>query len=227
MAKVIIFGTGTHAINIYFHLIHDSPNEVVAFTIDDHVWEESNSTLYGLPVVPFSQAIKLYSSQDYKMCVAISYRNVNKLRAQKYDQVKSYGYELISYISTRARVWPDVEIGDNTLIFDDSHVLPCTKIGCNVTLATGSIISHHAEVREHSYIAANAVVLGSAIIEPFVILGANSTVNDRVVVARECIIDSGVTIHKSTLEKGVYLNQREVLLQKRSDELSNLLSWPR
>lgn len=222
-----MFGTGTHAINIYYHLIHDSPYEIIAFTIDDHVWNSSTSTICGLPVVPFSEAIHCYPSKEYKMCVAVSFRDVNKLRAEKYHQVKSYGYELISYVSSRARVWPEVEVGDNTFILDNSLVLPCAKIGCDVVLASGSVVSHHAEVGDHSFIAANAVILGSAVIEPFVVLGANSTVNDRVVVARECIIDSGVTIHKRTKEKGVYLNQQEVLQKKRSDELSNLLSWPR
>ena len=51
MAKVVIFGATYAALLSHFSLTHDSPHEVVAFTVDrDFIKEE---TLCGLPVVPF------------------------------------------------------------------------------------------------------------------------------------------------------------------------------
>jgi sugar O-acyltransferase (sialic acid O-acetyltransferase NeuD family) len=222
--KVVIFGAIEAAILGHFYLTYDSPYEVVAFTVNrDYIKQE---TLCKLPVVPFEDIVSIYPPSDYKMLVAIMFGRLNRTRAEKYYEAKAKGYELISYISSRAVTWPGMVIGDNCFVSESCVIQPFAEIGNNVTIATGSIIGHHSVIKDHCFLAASTVVLGCVTIEPYCFLGGNSTVRDGVTVARECIIGAGVSINKSTQERGVYVGRPPELLPKSSDVLSRWLTWP-
>jgi sugar O-acyltransferase (sialic acid O-acetyltransferase NeuD family) len=224
MGKVVIFGATEVALMSHFYLTHDSAHEVVAFTVDqDYLKEE---TLCGLPVIPFEDIETIYSPNEYKMSAALGFRGVNKFRAEKYYQAKAKGYQLISYVSSKAITWPDLVIGDNCFITEDTVIQPFAKIGNNVIIASGSMIGHHTIIQDHCFLAANTVLLGCVTVGPYCVFGANSTVIDQVTVAEECIIGAGALITKNTQPKGVYVNQPAEKLPKPSDVLSQWLTWP-
>src|SRR5687767_11355832 len=100
MSKVVIVGAGKIADEAYFYLTNDSEHEIVAFTVDAAFVGEG--VKWGLPVVPFEEVERTYPPADYRMFVAMGYQELNKLRARKYQQAKTKGYELISYVSSRA-----------------------------------------------------------------------------------------------------------------------------
>ena len=225
MQKVILFGNGQPAEVNYFYLTHDSRYEVTAFTVDEAYIKQS--TLLGLPVVPFESVESTYSPAEYKMSLMISYRNMNMFKAKKYAQAKTKGYELINYVSSRASVWPGLVLGDNCFVNDNSCILPFTRIGNDVWIGPGSIIGHHTVIGDHCFIGPNAAILGSTTVGPYCIIGANSTIRDGgITIARECIIGAGVYVAKDTKERGVYINRPAEPLPKPSNELSTWLTWP-
>lgn len=223
MEKVVIFGATEMAAMSHFYLTHDSPHEVVAFTVDQDYMKEE--TLCGLPVVPFEDIESIYPPGDYKMLVAIFFGKVNRTRAGKYYQVKEKGYELISYISSKATTWPGLVVGDNCFICEDSVIQPFVEIGNNVIISPGNMIGHHSVIKDHCFLAAHAVVLGCVTVEPYCFLGANSTIRHNVTIARECIIGAGAFINKSTQERGVYIGGSAELVPKPSNELASWLTW--
>lgn len=222
--KIIIFGNGVFAEHIWFLLKHDSPFEVVAFTVDHKYIMEKH--LFGLPVVPFETVESVFPPSEYGMTVAISFQKVNRLREEKYIQAKAKGYELINYISSRASSFEGLATGDNCIILENSIIGPFVEIGNDVIVASGAIIGHHAVLKDHSFISPGAIILGGAIVEEYCLIGANATVKEEVKVARECLIGSGVSITKNTQERGVYFNPAAELYPKRSDELRKWLMWP-
>jgi sugar O-acyltransferase (sialic acid O-acetyltransferase NeuD family) len=224
MAKIVIFGVSEFGLLCHFYLTHDSPHEVVAFTVDHNFIREK--TVCGLPVVPFENIESSYPPDHFKMLVAVQFNQVNKTRAAKYFQAKEKGFELISYVSSKASTWPGLVIGDNCIISESSVIHPFAVIGDNVIIA-GSVIGHHSIIKNHCFLAAQAVVLGGTSIGPYCFLGANSTILHGLDIAQECIIGAGVTISKNTREKGVYVNQPPELLSKSSTDLSAWLSWPK
>jgi sugar O-acyltransferase (sialic acid O-acetyltransferase NeuD family) len=202
MAKVIIFGNGQVASVAYFYLTHDSPHDVVAFTVDQEYITEK--TLFNLPVVPFEHIESVYDAGQHKMLVMVSYRNVNKLRAEKYYQAKEKGYELIRYVSSKAATWPGLVLGDNCFIMEDNVIQPFVEIGNNVIVWSGNHIGHHTIIKDHCFIASHVVVSGSVTVEPYTFLGVNATIRDGITIARECVIGAGAVILKSTSEQEVY-----------------------
>jgi sugar O-acyltransferase (sialic acid O-acetyltransferase NeuD family) len=219
--KIVLFGTSAGAVQCHYTLTHDSPYEVVAYTVDrSYITEER---LKGLPVVPFEEIESIFPPNSYKMLVAVLASRVNKTRAEKYDQAKAKGYEMIRYISTRALTWPDLVVGDNCVIHEGAICRPFAKIGNNVSILPGAFIGPDAVIKDHCYIGPRAVVLGAVTVEPYCVIGANSTILDGVTIARECVIGAGSFIHENTKEKEVYRVNPPSRLPLTSDKLENIL----
>jgi sugar O-acyltransferase (sialic acid O-acetyltransferase NeuD family) len=217
MAKLVIFGAGDIARLAHYYFTHDSKHEVAAFTVDQkYIKEES---FLKLPLVAFEDVVKRYPPQDYKMFVAMSYAKMNKLRAEKYYQVKGLGYDLVSYVSSRCSLLTDYPVGDNCFILEDNTIQPFVKIGNNVTLWSGNHIGHDSIIDDHCFLASHIVVSGHVYIHPYCFIGVNATLRNSIEIAPETLIGAGAIIMKNTEPKGVYLPQRAELFKKKSDEI--------
>jgi UDP-3-O-[3-hydroxymyristoyl] glucosamine N-acyltransferase len=89
--------------------------------------------------VPFEEVEQQFPTATYQMFVPMSFKKMNHLRAEKYDAAKRKGYELISYVSSKATVWPGFSCGDNCFIFEDNTIQPFVKIG--TTSSCGAAIT--------------------------------------------------------------------------------------
>lgn len=224
MKKIVLFGNSGNAEMICRYLKYDSQYEVVAFTVDRAFI--ISTTLLDLPVVPFEEIETLYPPAMYDMILPISFQKVNRLREQKYNEAKSKGYHLVSYVSSKAAVWPDIVLGDNCIFMEQSVICPFARIGNDVFIGPGAVIGHHVIIEDHTFVSPSAVILGGAKIGPFCLIGANATIREGVSVARECIIGVGSSITKNTVEKGVYVQAPPTLFPKKSDQLKTWLAWP-
>ena len=202
MARIVVFGASQWAELAHFYLMHDSPHQVVAFTVD-RAFAASNE-FRGLPVVPFDEVHCHYPPDAFKMFIPMSFKKMNHLRAEKYYEAKSRGYELISYVSSKASIFTNLEHGDNCFILEDNTIQPFVKIGNNVVLWSGNHIGHHSTIEDHVTITSHVVISGCCTIEPFCFFGVNATVRDETVIARETLVGMGVTILKDTEAFQVY-----------------------
>jgi sugar O-acyltransferase (sialic acid O-acetyltransferase NeuD family) len=203
MSKVVIFGAGKIADEAFFYLTNDSEHEIVAFTVDASFI--ADNIKFGLPVVPFAQIEERYPPADFKMFVAVGYQDLNHFRAAKYEESKAKGYELISYVSSRAANVGQVEIGDNCFVLEFAVIQPCSKVGNNVFIWSGNHIGHHATIGDHCYIAGNVVVSGNTKIEPFCFIGVSATLGHEITIGSESLIGAGSLITKNVEPKSVYI----------------------
>lgn len=220
MARVVIFGVSQWADLARFYLTHDSPHEVVAFTVDREYLDSTEHD--GLPVVAFEDVESKYPPAQFSMFIPISFKRMNHLRAEKYQSAKDRGYDLISYVSSRATRFPDFQCGDNCFIFEDNTIQPFVKIGNNVVMWSGNHIGHHSVIKDHVMITSHVVISGCCVVEPFCFFGVNSTVRDETVIARETLVGMGVTILKDTKEFEVYKAKGSEPAGFRSDEIRSL-----
>ena len=217
MEKLVIFSTGDIAQLAKYYFNEEKKFEVVAFTVDRDFLEED--TFEGLPVVEFETIENKYPPSEYKMFIAVAYGRMNKVREEKYNQAKVKGYKLVSYISPKATVYDNVQIGENCFIFEDNTVQPYVKIGNNVTLWSGNHIGHHSDIKDHNFITSHVVISGGVIVEPNCFIGVNTTVRDHVVIKRETLIGGGAIIMRDTEEKEVYIPERTKPSGKSSDSI--------
>ncbi len=203
MSKVVLFGAGKIADEAFYYLKNDSPHEVVAFTVDGAYLSEGCKL--GLPVVPFEEVKAAFPAGEHRMFVAVGYQDLNKFRARKVAEAKASGYELISYVSSRAHNFGQVEIGENCFVLENVVIQPCSRVGSNVFLWSGNHVGHHATIGDHCYLSGQVVVSGSAVIEPYCFLGVNSTIGHEITIGRESFVGAGALITKSAAPGSVYI----------------------
>lgn len=203
MARVVIFGVQDFAQLAYFYLKHDSEHEVVAFSVHEaHM--PADRTFEGLPVLAFERIEESHDPAAHQFFAPLSQRRMGRIRESVYRQIKEKGYRLISYVSTRATVFPGVRIGENCYILEDNTIQPFVEIGDNVVLWSGNHIGHHSVIKDHVLFTSHVVLSGHCVVEPYSFLGVNATVRDRVHIAEGSLIGMAAAVTGDTEPWGVY-----------------------
>jgi sugar O-acyltransferase (sialic acid O-acetyltransferase NeuD family) len=204
--KLVIVGDGEFAEIACEYFTHDSPYEVVAFTVEQAYLKKNE--LFGRPVVAFEDVERNYPPSNYSAFVAVTYTRLNRVRARLFRGTKAKGYRSVSYVSSRAFVWRDVVIGENCFVFENNVVQYKARVGDDVVLWSGNHIGHRAVIGDHCFLSSHVVVSGYCEIGESCFIGVNSSIGDGVKVAKDCVIGAGAVIVGNTIEGGVYKEHR-------------------
>ena len=203
MAKVIVFGTQDFASLAHFYLKNDSEHEVVAFSVHQEYLPKEEA-LEGLPLIAFEEVQETYSTDEFEFFAPMSHSRMNRNRESVYAQIKAKGYSMISYVSSKATVFPGAEIGDNCFILEDNTLQPFTPIGNNVVLWSGNHIGHHGRIMDHVFFTSHVVLSGHCIVEPYSFFGVNATIRDNVRISEGTLVAMASSITADTEAWGVY-----------------------
>jgi len=151
-------------------------------------------------VIAFEEIEHIYPPDQFEIYAASTYNKLNRVREKLYTAAKKKGYTCANYISSRAFVWHNVELGDNVFIFENNVVQHKVKIGNNVMLWSGNHIGHQTIIKDHVYISSHVVISGFCEIGEFSFIGVNATFNDNIKLAKDNIVGSGSLIVKNTEE---------------------------
>lgn len=196
--SVVIVGDGSFAEVAYEYFTHDSPYEVAAFTIEERFL--TKDSLFGLDVVPFETLERVCSPADCEVFVAVGFAKLNRVRTALARTAKDKGFRLASYVSTRAFVWPNVQLGEHAFIFEDNTVQPFVRIGHNVTLWSGNHIGHHSVIHDNAFLSSHVVLSGQVHVGENCFLGVNAAVGHNVNIGKDCWISPGVIILRDVPE---------------------------
>lgn len=216
-AQLIIVGTGEFGQIAYEYFTFDSYYEVVGFAVESKYKDKDK--LYEKPVVEFERIKEYYPPEKYDVFVAITYPKLNRARTRIFHQVKEMGYHCASYISSHAFVWHNVEIGENTFIFEDNTIQFHAKIGDNVILWSGNHIGHGSVIEDHCWFTSHDVISGFCHVGKSCFIGVNVSVGDRVTIAEDVVLGAGSVTVKDLPEKGrVYIGSPAKPINKTSYE---------
>jgi sugar O-acyltransferase (sialic acid O-acetyltransferase NeuD family) len=202
MARVVIFGVRENSSLAHFYLTHDSEHEVVAFAV--HGEHLDASEFEGRPVVEFESLPDGYPPGDFALFVPLSPTRMNRVRESVYDEAKAKGYELVSYVSSRATVFPGAEIGENCFILEDNTIQPFTTIGNNVVLWSGNHIGHHGAIHDHVFFTSHVVLSGRCDVGSYSFFGVNATIRDGLRIGEGTLVGMGACVTRDTEAWGVY-----------------------
>lgn len=217
MAKIIIFGIQDFAELAHYYLENDSEHEVVAFTVNENYLPD-NKSFCGLPIIAFENIEKEYPISDFKFFAPMSPQKMNSLREQVYYAIKEKGYELISYISSKATLFNN-PIGDNCFILENNTLQPFTTIGNNVIMWSGNHIGHHSTIKDHIMFTSHVVLSGHCVVENYCTLGVNATIRDGVILAEGTFVAMAASIIKNTDSWGMYKGNPAIKSEKSTKEL--------
>ena len=215
--KLIIVGTGPQAQIARDYFAELSNYEVVGFACHSEFKESDD--IYGMPLISIEDLLEKHSPDYTDAFIAIGYKNMNRMRQSVYEEIKSLGFRLASFIHPRATISTTAEFGDNVFVFEENTIQPYVKIGNNTVLWSGNHIGHHSSIGNHCFISSHVVVSGSCKIGNNVFVGVNATFHDSLEIADECLIGAGTLITKSTKAKEVFLASRTKPFPKDSEAL--------
>jgi len=210
--RVVVFGNTSFASLAAYCLTHDSPYQVTAFTVDRaYIGSGSHE---GLPVVAFDELANDYPPAEVRLLIPLGYHAINGLRRDRYLAAKALGYEFISYVSSRASTWPDLQVGENCLIYEHAIIQPYARIGDNVIIRSGAHISHHCQVGDHAFVAAGVTLGGNVSLGEQAFVGLGAVLRDGVTIAPRTFIGAGAVVVGNTDTDGVYVGNPARKLDK-------------
>jgi sugar O-acyltransferase (sialic acid O-acetyltransferase NeuD family) len=194
--KLVIVGDSLFAEIAHEYFTEDSDHEVVAFSVEGEYLKRSE--FRGLPVVPFEELQDHYDPGGHAVYAALTYGQVNRVRTRLAAAAKAKGYALASYVSSRAFVWRNVELGEHCFIFEDNTLQPFVRVGSNVVMWSGNHIGHHSTIRDNVFIASHAVISGSVEIGENTFVGVNATLVNDITIGADNWIGPHVVITRDT-----------------------------
>src|SRR4051812_44421639 len=151
--ELVIVGAGEFAEIAYEYFKHDSPHNVVAFSVE-RAFAKADK-MFGLPVVPFEELEAYYAPEHFGVFVAVTYTKLNRVRARLFRAAKQKGYTPVSYVSSRSFVWHTAVIGENCFVFENNVIQHGVRIGNDVVLWSGNHVGHRSLIADHCYLSSH------------------------------------------------------------------------
>ena len=154
--KLVIVGSGETGLIAYEYFQFDSNYDVDAFSVNEEYITET--TINDLPVVPFERLEEKYNPNEYEVYVAISSGKLNRNRTKVYNEAKIKGYKCASYVSSKAFVWRNVEIGENCFISSHCVISGFCEVGENSFLGVNCTIENNVKIAKDNFIGAGSLI---------------------------------------------------------------------
>lgn len=180
MKELVIVGDSAFAEVAHQYFSYDSEYRVIGFAVEKAF--KKQDTLLSLDVFDLEELPQRFVGKKLFFHVAVTYRNLNTLRFRLIERMKDFGFIPASYVSSRAFIWKNVNLGEHVFIFEDNTIQPFSKIGNNVVLWSGNHIGHHSTIKDNVFVSSQVVISGFCNIGNNCFLGVNSTISNNVTI---------------------------------------------
>ncbi len=150
--KVVIIGTGKLA-----RLVSWYDGERSAFTTHAYTYHENREPgkFMGYPVVSYRALPKLFPPSEFGVFVC---EDDPEIRVKCFYEAKERGYRMPNFETAKARFHPNLQMGENNLLLDGSHVEPYVILGDNNVLWCDSHVCAHSRIGSHNFLDAESLV---------------------------------------------------------------------
>jgi sugar O-acyltransferase (sialic acid O-acetyltransferase NeuD family) len=190
--RVVVVGTGDFARLARYYLEHDSPHHVVAHSLSAALLDGDHCL--GLPLVAFEELPSTHPPGDHLLLIGIAYSRLNRNRRRLFEAAKAMGYEMVTYVCSKAITWPDLDIGEGSFVFEANVIQPYVHVGKDTVLWSGNHIGHDSTLGDHLFLASHIVVSGNCRIGDNTFVGVNATIRDGITVGADCVIGAGTLV---------------------------------
>lgn len=217
MKKIIVFGISDLGRLLKWYIETDTSHTIVAFTANEEFIKQDS--FCGLPTINFENIESKYPVNDYEIMIAIGNRKMNDIRKKVFEQCKSKGYTVTTYIHSSVSK-NTTDIGEGTIILESCLLYPFSKIGkCNL-LWDHVLISHDCIVGDFNTFSSYADLCGYVTIGNNGYFGKHCIINDYLKIADYTLVGANAYAKKDTNPYDVVVPARSVVLEnKKSTDL--------
>ena len=194
---VIVYGSRMLGAMLYYDSLRHPDFKIEAFVQDETFLDESGYYL-GLPQVEFTTVTEYYPPCSYDMIVLTASYHDMRNREGLYKKAKALGYNLRNYISPSSIVSPNVEIGDNNLIFEQVFLGAGGHMGSCNTIRQQVYLGHDFTLGNNNVITPGCKIGGSCTIENNCYIGIGATIKNNTMISEESLVGAGSVVIKNT-----------------------------
>lgn len=194
--KVIVYGNTILSKMLYYDSLKHPDFIVACFTVDEEYLHDDK--FLGLPQINFESITCLYPPEEYDMIAILGGYSCMRNREKMYYKALEKGYLLRNYISPSCDMPPDIEMGENNIIFGLTHIGPGGKMGCNNIIRQNVYLGHDFNIGNNNNIAAGCRIGGSCTIENTCYIGLGATITNNTSIREETLIGAGSVVIRHT-----------------------------
>ena len=194
--QVVVYGNTILSKMLYYDSLNHEGFRIASFAVDRE-YLEANKFL-GLPLIDFNYVNELYPPEEYDMIAILGGYSCMRNRKKMYLKAKEKGYRLRNYISPSCDLAVDIEMGENNLIFGQTHIGIGGKMGSNNIIRQQVYIGHDFIMGSNNFIGASCKIGGNCLIENTCYFGLGSTVINNTTIAEETLIGAGSVVVRHT-----------------------------
>lgn len=209
---ILIYGTGQFADYAHYVFEHDSPHHVIGRCIHKDFWDQSDSK-YECYI--FEELLNTFPDRNVGIHIAIGN---NTVRREIYEELKTMGFSMPSYLSSKADFWPDLEHGQNVFLAEGSIIQPFVGIGDNCILM-GAKVGHHCQIEDHCLLS-GAFLGGNVKVGEGAFLGLNSCIQEGTQLGPNNVVGMNATVQKNTEAAAIFKSKN---ITRRSDANGDVL----
>ena len=219
MRNLVIYGDGIHAERICHYIETEKVDNIIAFTNEEA--RITRTIIMNHPVISLSELKNRLGEkgiEDYSLVIAYGYSQMNNIRKKVYNECKSMGFSIASYISKNAMVFSK-GIGEGSIVLPGAFIGIGTSIGNCCLISETSYVGHNITMGDYNFVSANVAIGGFVQIKNNCFIGVHSTVKDNVVLDDYTLVGAAANIVKSTDAYGVYVGNPAKKLEHKSVEV--------
>lgn len=201
---IVILGAGGHA-KVLAEALSLSGKDILGCLTPD---KKQGEVCFGIEVLGSDSILPKFSNKEVLIVNGVGALPNIRLRQQLDDKVRDLGFELASVIHPTAIISSAAKLSNGVQIMAGAIVQSGSLIGANSIINTGSIIDHDCIIGENCHISPGVVLCGGVVIEPFVSIGAGSSVLQNISIGRNSVIASGSVVYKN-IDKNVTFIQKK------------------
>lgn len=199
--KSVIFGAGKYG-EVYLAYLQDAGINVIGFIDDDPKY--CGAKVHGIPVIGGFPLLPMLG-EKYGVDTVYCPLGDNKLRVKILMEAGKLGYNTPNFIHPSAFVSPEVTIGNKGVyILPRTVIMPWAKIHNYVMMSVNSIVSHHSELEEGTFLSFGVNFGASIHAGKYTYCGISSTIMTGVhELGENCMIGAGAVVIKDVPDNAV------------------------
>lgn len=217
---IVVVSAGTAAEVIYAYLRRFSNFNVVGFTVDrDHM---PDGKVMNKPVVPWDTVKTEFPPEQVRLIGPPTYARLNTYRRDRYYEGLEMGYDFASFIHPDSNIMTD-DIGDHVIILDQCVVLPGTRIGNNVIIWCNTHVGHHCTIGDHVFMSSQVGIGGSTTVGEETYLAGQAGVMNKARIGARCAILNQAGIKQAIPDDSVVVGAESRIKPYSSAKIKRLL----
>jgi sugar O-acyltransferase (sialic acid O-acetyltransferase NeuD family) len=200
MERVVVIGGGGHA-KVLISIVKKLNREVIGYT-DLADRGEILSVPYLGPDDTLAELARIHPGTQAAM--GLGKIDASPVRGQVFARAKARGFSFPAFVSPGAILNEEVDLGEGTVLFDGAVVNTATVIDELCIVNTNATVEHDCRLGRNVHVAPGAVVSGRVTIGDDCMIGAGSVVVQSVFICPGCLVGAGAVVTHDIREPGVY-----------------------